>query len=358
MVAGVNFGAVQDGNHAAYIKYAINGKSNLDMEKLDSKNENNNLYDDNTFYRIDTSESVDNWCMYWGLSSMRTFHSVVPSSIMTFYESIGQTRDVASRMDTKLYALRGLFSVRYYFNRASEDDPPELSIDGLYGFSYTDTQNDFDIYENQHWVPMGFTYDYYSTDTDVQAVQEVSKPQLILNAVVLTSKQQKKYADILTKYEFNAASFTEASYYATCEEKRHNCCYYFSESTDGFKAKINLSKDKLLFFSVPYEDGWTATVNGKAVDIDVVNYGFMAIRCSAGENDIEFSYKTAGLTEGRIISIVGLGAFAAYMTANIVIARKRKTGDETEEETSEPLSEIPSEEAFKAIVQDETDETK
>ena len=106
MFAGVNYGAVQDGGHDEYIKYAINGKDNLDMDKLDKASEVNHLYDDNTFYRIDTSENVDNWCMFWGLSSMRTFHSVVPSSIMDFYTTIGQTRDVASRMPTSLYALR------------------------------------------------------------------------------------------------------------------------------------------------------------------------------------------------------------------------------------------------------------
>ena len=60
--------------------------------------------------------------MFWKLSSMRCFHSVVSTSIMDFYSSIGQTRDVASRMETKVYPLRSLFSVKYYFNELTESE--------------------------------------------------------------------------------------------------------------------------------------------------------------------------------------------------------------------------------------------
>ena len=34
---------------------------------------------DDEFYRIDISEHYDNYPMLWDLSSMRTFHSIVPS---------------------------------------------------------------------------------------------------------------------------------------------------------------------------------------------------------------------------------------------------------------------------------------
>lgn len=352
MFAGINYGAVQDGGHDDYIKYAINGKDNLDMEKLDTMSEVNHLYEDNTFYRIDTSENVDNWCMFWGLSSMRTFHSVVPSSIMTFYESIGQTRDVASRMNPNLYALRSMFSVRYYFDR-SQTGAVKSKISGLNGFEYIDTQNQFNIYENQYWIPMGFTYDYYTTDEVVQKAQDIRRPNVLTEAVVMDTQILSKYTDILDSYDYEAANMSEDHFAEVCEEKRKTACYYFKESTDGFDAKINLDEDKLLFFSVPYEDGWTATVNGKPVDIDVVNYGFMAIRCPAGECSIRFDYKTAGLSEGKTISLAGLGLFIVYMAAGYVYEKKKKPKKAAEsangENTSEDIGEIPGEEALKEI---------
>ncbi|MGN0632502.1 MAG: YfhO family protein [Oscillospiraceae bacterium] len=329
MFAGVNFGAVQDGGHEAYIEHAINGKDNLDMDKLESMSDINDLYEDNTFYRIDTSENVDNWCMYWGLSSMRTFHSVVPPSIMNFYETIGQTRDVASRMDPKLYALRGMFSVRYYFKRANGQVNHPTNVQGLSGFKYVDTQNDFHIYENQYWIPMGQVYDYYTTDHAIQEAQSLKRPNMLLDAVVLNTEQINKYADILEPYSSNVQ--TEDRYYETCEEKRSQCCYYFKESSDGFDAKIKLDEEKLVFFSVPYEDGWTATVNGKPVEIENVSYGFMAIRCPEGDNVIRFDYETAGLKTGKIITASGLTVLALYLAASFVYSKKKKPAAVTSE---------------------------
>ena len=323
MFAGVNFGAVQDGGHDEYIEHAINGREKIDTDKLDGFTPSNNIYADNTFYRIDTSENVDNWCMFWGLSSMRTFHSVVPPSIMTFYESIGQTRDVASRMEPKLYPLRSMFSVRYYFKKANGNEPAE-TVNQLYGFHYIDTQNNFDIYENENWIPMGFTYDYFVTDKTIQDASELKRPAVLLKAVELDDETIRKYSDILNRYDYDATELTDESFEQECALKRAESCYYFKESSDGFDAKIKLDKEKAVFFSVPYEDGWTATVNGEAVDIDKCSYGFMMIRCPAGDNDIHFEYKTAGLKEGIALTIGGSVVWVIYTCIWYFDPKRRK----------------------------------
>ncbi len=325
MTSSVLYGVAQGDDNADYIDRAINGSDNLDMAKLDGDMSDSQ----NTFYRIDTSANVDNWCMFWGLSSMRTFHSVVPASIMEFYSAIDQTRDVASRMETNLYPLRGLFSVKYYFNELSEDqlngdaqnNPPE-TMGNLVGFNYVDTQNGFNIYENEYYIPMGFTYDYYTTDSVIESAQEVQKTNILLEALVLDQTQINKYSDILQPYEYDAANLNSETYKAVCEEKRSNSCYYFEEDTNGFDAAIQLDEPKLVFFSVPYEQGWSAEVNGEPVDIEKVSYGFMAVECPAGDNTITFTYETAGLTEGIVISITGWGILVAYVAVNFVYRKK------------------------------------
>lgn len=35
--------------------------------------------------------------MFWEVQSIQAFHSIVPGSLMEFYDSIGVQRDVASR---------------------------------------------------------------------------------------------------------------------------------------------------------------------------------------------------------------------------------------------------------------------
>ncbi len=326
MVTMVNYGSEQgEYMHYKYIKNGIYGSENLDLEKLDAE------FDDegNSFYRIDTSPDVDNWCMFWHLSSMRTFHSVVSSSIMDFYQSIGETRDVASRIEPNIYALRGLFSVRYYFQQLSDEQlngtaenvPDEYQQD-LADFKYVDTQNGFNIYENQNWVPMGFAFDKYITDSAIQnSSDNADKANLLMEGLVLDDVQIKKYSDCIEAYDTNQVR-NRASYAKACEARRSQSCYYFKESSEGFDAKINLDNNRLVFFSVPYDKGWTAEVNGAPATIEKVSYGFMAVRCSKGDNTITFKYKTPGLTAGTVITFTGIGIFAAYIGISVYMSRK------------------------------------
>ena len=62
MTSSIVYGVTQGTDNTDYINRAINGGDNINMDKLESGSENYNA--DNNFYRIDTSENVDNWCMF------------------------------------------------------------------------------------------------------------------------------------------------------------------------------------------------------------------------------------------------------------------------------------------------------
>ena len=67
---------------------------------------------------------------------------------------------------------------------------------------------------------------------------------------------------------------------------------------------------------MPYDEGFTATVNGEKAEIELVNGGFMAVYCDAGQDiEIEFSYMPKGLRIGMAISIISLIAAIAYIFA-------------------------------------------
>ncbi len=69
-----------------------------------------------------------------------------------------------------------------------------------------------------------------------------------------------------------------------------------------------------MFFSVPFEEGWSAEVDGKPVDIEKVNVGFMAVKVSGDgtEHTIHFTYRTPGFKPGIVISCAAVLLFAAY----------------------------------------------
>lgn len=296
------------------------------ISKVIEGNEKVTLPDDDTdlFFRVDSSENTDNWPVMWGYSSMRCFHSVVPASIMEFYESVGLTRDVASRIEPKYNQLRALFSVKYYFKEqktegAVNKTPP------VTGFTYLNSQNGFDVFENQNFVPMGVAYSNYVMDDDMQSYTIEKRLTTLLHAVVLTEAQKEKYADVLVQYYEPFSSAVE-TFQSECEDMQNRAAYEFTESTDGFTAKIDLDRANLVFFSVPYEKGWTATVNGEPVEIEKVSYGFMAVAAPAGDNTIEFHYETAGQSTGFAIAGISVVVLLAYM---LVAARVFPTAKET-----------------------------
>ena len=66
---------------------------------------------------------------------------------------------------------------------------------------------------------------------------------------------------------------------------------------------------------MPYEAGWSATVNGEPAAIERVNVGFMAVVVPEGESvTIEFTYHTPGLAPGFGITLVSLAVLVAYLT--------------------------------------------
>ena len=55
---------------------------------------------------------------------------------------------------------------------------------------------------------------------------------------------------------------------AQLSQKRNEIvCSSFHGNSTGFTAEINLPKENLIFFSVPYDSGFSATVNGEKREI-------------------------------------------------------------------------------------------
>ena len=327
MTSSVLYGVAQGESNNMYIERAIKGGEKIDLKALDKQSENYNP--DNCFYRIDTSPNVDNWCMFWGESSMRCFHSVVSPSIMEFYTEIGQTRDVASRIDTYLYPLRTLLGAKYYLDEGKVDKDSEYH-NVLDGFKYKTTENGFNIYENENYVPMGFAFDNFVYEREFKKKPDIDQAKTLMKALVLDEQQAVEYADYIAPLNMDSADYSFTGYKLDCAARKTQSCSSFEYDSYGFRSKINLKNKKLVFFSVPYDKGWSAKVNGKEVPVIKVDYGFMAVPCEEGDNTIEFSYETYGIGAGKILTVTGLGVFAVYMGI-ICIVRKSKSKKEDEE---------------------------
>ena len=75
------------------------------------------------------------------------------------------------------------------------------------------------------------------------------------------------------------------------------------------EGNVNVLKDGILYTSIPYENGWTAYVDGKKAEIIKIGNAMCGLNLDAGNHEIVFEYLPDGFIPGLIISTVALWSF-------------------------------------------------
>ena len=272
-------------------------------------------------WRVDTYKTHDNLGLWLDKSSLQYFGSTAAPSILSFYPALGVKRDVRSEPDISNYALRGLLSVKYLITTPEKQEDFLAAADD--GWSYYDTKDGFMLYENENYVPMGFTYDYYITEESYETTVKNTRANLLMRALVLSEEDAETYGKYLEKLpEAKLDDLWYDTYVADCADRRASACSSFQMTNSGFHAEITLKKDDLVFFSVPYDDGFTAYVNGKETEVIRVDEGLMAVLAPAGENTIDFVYQADGYSLASKVSLAALAVFVLY--AGYFVWKKKK----------------------------------
>ncbi len=89
---------------------------------------------------------------------------------------------------------------------------------------------------------------------------------------------------------------------------------------------VNAAQDGYLFLPVPYENGWSAVVDGKETPILRADIGFMSIPVSEGEHSFTFTYRQPYMQAGIYISIVSLIIWSILCMVRIY--KKKKSNSE------------------------------
>ena len=308
--------------HLSLTKYAQwDVDSNLIAETYDSVEDVAAALPDDAFYRIDAYGAHNNLGLWFNRSCLQFFNSTVAPSIMAFYPEVGVKRDVNSKPDAENYALRGLLSVRYTL--VAKDKETEWTDKNLPGWQRTGETDAYALYENENWVPMGFTYDCYVTADQLERVSEEERAQILCRAILLDDDQISAFGSLLEPLpDEELTDRGEDDYAADCAARRAAGVAAFTATDTGFTAKTAYDADELVFFSVPYDDGFSATVNGEPAAIEKVDDGLMAVYVPAGENEIEFTYHTPGLKVSACVSAAAIAVYGVYLLG---IMRKRKS---------------------------------
>lgn len=99
-----------------------------------------------------------------------------------------------------------------------------------------------------------------------------------------------------------------------------------TESLTGssMEGTIDVSEDGLFYTSIPYEEGWTAVVDGKEVEITPVGGSLLAFPLLKGSHEIKLYYYPKGFWPGFAVTTICLLTFAGLCAYTYIIKKKKK----------------------------------
>ncbi len=277
--------------------------------------------DDTEFYRTDGYKTHDNNSIFLDINGIQFFNSVVSPSILEFYPSIGVKRDVSSKPEWSNTAIRSLLSVKYLLVPTDEESE-FLTNELLYGFSFYEKIEPYSIYINELFLPMGFVLSEYITEDSFNSVDDSLRSNILLRSIMLNDEQIVRYSDFMTELPEDRLYVNDYDSLVN-DVNAMTTADNFVDTGNGFTADINVDSTSMVMFSVPYDIGFTAYIDGTPTTIEEVNNGLMAIVVPSGQHSIEFVYATPYLTLSMYICFIGIVLYIVYIAIDRYGQRNR-----------------------------------
>ena len=109
-----------------------------------------------------------------------------------------------------------------------------------------------------------------------------------------------------TFYRLDTKTFTEAI------QKIKEQPVTVSTSKNKVFARYDVKQDTSIFFTIPYDKGWSAYQDGKKIEIKQAQTGFMKVDVPKGKGTITLSFIPNGFIAGAICSFTSLLLFGTY----------------------------------------------
>ncbi len=93
---------------------------------------------------------------------------------------------------------------------------------------------------------------------------------------------------------------------------------------DHIEGTITAANPRTLMFSIPYDDGWKITVDGKEAEQYRIGEALMGIDLEAGTHQIVLAYTPPGLWIGSLLTIISMGLYFGTIAMEGRMRKKRQ----------------------------------
>lgn len=218
---------------------------------------------------------------------------------------LGYESGVYNRITFENRELCDVLSVKYFAGLGETGD----KYDGLKAVG---KMGKYTIYENPEYIPMGFTYDnMISRDAFLALDDNDQKQRLYIKALIVSDTSE--FSDIMTDISASAGdTISDESYKQLASEIRESAAYYCEKNTEGLTAKIKTDKENIVFFSVSYNENWSAYIDGTQTKVYNINNGCVGVRVPKGNHEIKLCYNVRGFKEGTVITAIAVISLVIY----------------------------------------------
>lgn len=262
-------------------------------------------------YRYEFWENYYNRGLASYLPTRNSFSTTVSTSIFELYDMLGAHRHTIGVNGPE--GTSELLGVGYYVSNIEIDGKPYLK-------KLNNGSHDIWIYDKRQ-LPIGFSHNTYMTQEEFLKLDPEVRACAMLHSLVVKDEDEKKVQHILRKYDssFDGKIMIENKE-KYIEERQKEVIESFKKNKHGFQSSIQAQNETYVFFSVPYDKQWKATVNGTEKEVLNIN-GLMAIEVEQGFSTIEFTYSSMYLKIGCIISIISIVGMVVWVKTS----KRRRT---------------------------------
>jgi hypothetical protein len=278
---------------------------------------------DSGFFRIDKTygsgpaihESINDAKIqqYYGSPSYFSFNQINYIKFLSNVDAIHGDNETETRWAVGIRGrpvLQILSSVKYGLSK----DPNAYSQ--ISGYEPLKIFQDVYLFKNRNFLPLGFGYDAYFPASAFARLDSASKDRVLSKAVIIDDGQLPNYSQLkrLDTTVF-PPDFTVQELETDVARLRGTTMQMTDHGQNLIRGIIKLDSPKILFFSIPYDKGWSATVDGRPSDLQVVDFGMTGLLLDGGQHQIELKFRPPLLTVGEIVSVVALIIYLGALCA-------------------------------------------
>ena len=262
---------------------------------------------------------------YYGTSCYDSFNQ---KYYIRFLEEMGiieKGNEYRSRLSIGLMTqplVWSFASIKYYIGLDADSPPMKLL-----NYQPLKINNNIILYKNNHFLPLGYTYDHFIPLSEFRKLKQMQKEQAIYKAFVAEEPIDDTIKRKLMNYDIkeipqDITNITIGSYIRDIDLLRKDTFKIDKFSQNNISGTIKLDTPKLLFFTIPYDKDWNIIIDNNQIKPLLTNVGFIGFILEPGMHDIKLYYKPSYFIASLCVSLLGLIIYLGLIMIHFMNKRK------------------------------------